>query len=119
MVTDAEHLAQFQHNVSVAEQLAASGNYGWAVTVLFYAGLHILQAYLVRSGALVESHVQRERQMLRSELLPILDPYTTLRNDSEEARYECRRFSREEFESIRNGSFTSVTTHLRSLLGVS
>jgi hypothetical protein len=116
-----EHLDQFQHNLQVSQLLADAGDsWGWAVTALFYAALHLCQAYLRAQGLTVESHWARQREMRTSqELRPILHHYRALRMDSEEARYDCRRFSREEYESIRNGSFTTVTTHLRSLLGVS
>jgi hypothetical protein len=116
-----EHLDQFQHNDVASQVLARAGdNWDWAVTAMFYAALHLCQAYLIRAGLEANSHGSRDRQMLASpQLRPILDQYRALRNDSQEARYECRRFSLEEYESIREGSFTILTTHLRALLGVS
>ena len=114
-----EHLDQFEHNLSVSSRLEASGDLDWAVTTLFYAALHLVQAYIVRHGLPADSHRQREQQVLaHAELRQIADQYKALQNQSESARYECRRFSHEEFESIRNGSFATVTSHLRSLLGV-
>jgi hypothetical protein len=53
------------------------------------------------------------------DLRPILHYYWVLKDNSEQARYECRTFSEDEFESLRDGSFAAVVTHLRSLLGVS
>jgi hypothetical protein len=116
-----EHLDQFEHNLEVARRLAGTDdNWDWALTALFYAALHLCQAYMSRQGLQADSHRKRERQMLASsELQPVLNHYKALRNDSEEARYDCRQFSRSEFESIRDGTFSTVSGHLRSLLGVS
>ena len=120
MASVEEHLDQFEHNLSVSSKLEAADDYDWAVTTLFYAALQLMQAYMIRHDLVADSHRRREQLMLgHAGLQPIVDQYRALRNLSEHARYECRRFSREEFDSIRNGSFTSVTTHLRSLLGVS
>lgn len=117
MLAEKDHLLQFEHNVAVAQRLVDSADYDWAVTALFYACLHLAQAYLVRVGVLAETHVQRERQMLRlPELSPILSTYRTLRDHSEDARYSGRRFTQAEFVSIHDGTFTAVVTRLRSLL---
>lgn len=50
MPTEPEHLAQFHHNVTVAERLFESNDWDWGVTALFYASLHLVQAYFVREG---------------------------------------------------------------------
>jgi len=119
LATEGEHLSQFEHNVRVADRLAAMRLYDRAVTALFYAALHLAQAYLVRMGEAAETHVQRERRVLLTpDLRPILHFYRTLRDYSEEARYACRRFNQEEFEVLRDRSFAAVVPHLRALLGV-
>jgi hypothetical protein len=119
LATEDQHLSQFEHNQAVAQRLALSTDFDWAMTALFYAGLHLMQAYLVRIGVTAETHIQRERQILMiPELSPLMDAYRMLRDHSEDARYECRAFSREEFEAIRGGTFASVVTHVQSLLGV-
>ena len=117
MATAAEHLAQSERNAAVAQQLAESADYDWAVTALFYASLHLVQAYLLRRGIRVQTHGQRIRQMMSlAELEPIVDSYRVLQTHSENARYECRNFSSSEFAAIRNGRYSQVLSHLRSLL---
>jgi hypothetical protein len=97
--------------------MASMRDYDWAVTVLFYAALHLTQAYLQRSEISAENHRQRDQEIRSSEeLRPILDPYRALKAHSENARYRCRAFSREEFDSILNGVFDTVVAHLNSLL---
>lgn len=101
MASSEEHLAQAEHNESTASALAGSGFYDWAATCLFYAALHWVQAYLVRRGQVPGSHRQREALMrTRPELRSIVDAYRVLKTDSESARYDCRRFSRDDFERL-------------------
>ena len=117
MATEDQHLSQFLHNSEVAQRLATLADYDWAVTALFYGGLHLTEAYLVRRGVFAETHVQRERQMLMlPELGSMIDSYRTLRDYSEDARYECRRFSQQEFEVIRD-VFTDLVNRVQALRG--
>lgn len=110
-------MAQFAHNADVAARLAVLADYDWAVIALFYASLHLAQAYLVRRGVFADTHVRRERQMLMlPELESVLDAYRTLRDRSEDARYECRRFSEQEYEAIRGSMFQRVVMHVQTLV---
>jgi HEPN domain-containing protein len=119
LATEAQHAAQSEHNLLVAGRLADADAYDWAITALFYAALHLLQAYLTRTGIHVTTHMARDRYMrAATDLLPILSDYRALRDASEHARYECRAFSGPEFLSIRDNAFLAITSHLRSLLGV-
>jgi hypothetical protein len=118
MASEEEHLAQFEHNLDVSQRLAAATDYDWAIVVLFYASLHLVQAWCVRNEQFIEGHRQREQAINGSnELFSIADQYRVLRVDSENARYRCRRFTQEEFEAIRDGVFATVREHLQALLG--
>lgn len=120
MAAEDQHLDQYAHNIAAAQLLAESELWDWAVTALFYSALHLAQAYIVRSGIVAESHRARNRRMLEMvEVRPIVNSYRTLQDESEHARYECRYFSHSDFEAIRDGVFQQVSSHLRSLLGVS
>jgi hypothetical protein len=112
--TEAEHFEQFEHNARIAKRMADSADFDWAVTVLFYAALHLVQVYIVRKGVRVENHWERDRYILASaELRPILDSYRALRVHSENTRYKCRKFLQSEFDEIRNRNFVGVVEHLR------
>jgi HEPN domain-containing protein len=119
LAVEAQHLAQYEHNVAVAGRLASSGDFDWAVTALFYAALQLAQAYLVRSNVVVQSHAQRQRLMgSTDELRGVLDSYRTLRDYSEHARYECRSYTRGEFEAVQRAQFIPFVRHVQALLGV-
>ncbi len=117
MATDEQHLQQFERNTAVAQKLSESADYEWAVIALFYAGLHLVQAYLVRGGIDAKNHSQRNREIMRNEeMRAVHESYRALRDDSEYARYECGRFSQQEFEEIRGGTFNRIVTHVQALM---
>jgi hypothetical protein len=117
MTTESEHLDQAAHNFAVSGHLSASQDWDWATIALFYSALHLVQAYFARSGIDARTHVQRERRMLGiADMGPLLLSYRWLRDQSENARYECRRFSEMEFESIRDGSYATISRRIRELL---
>ena len=117
MATRDEHLAQAAHNELVAEALVAASHYDWAVTALFYAALHLIQAWLSQSQNPPGNHAARERVMSNSaELRGVLDSYNALRARSESARYDRHRFSAQEYADIRQTLFFSVQTHVGNLL---
>ena len=112
------HIAPFEYNDALSRSLAESGSFDWAVTVMSYSALHLLQTYFVESGIEVRSHRDRDRQIRDlPDIKPILNQYRVHRVDSETARYECRRFTRDEYESSRAGNLTVVSNHVRVLLG--
>lgn len=118
MPTEEQHLLQFERNREVAQRLSGTADYDWAVVALFYAALHLIQAHLIRTSGPVRTHSERNRRMLNNDdLKPAYDAYRTLRDHSETARYECRRFAQEEFEAIRDGAFATVRDHMEALLG--
>jgi uncharacterized protein (UPF0332 family) len=120
MPTEEQHLAQYERNVLISQHLAEASDYDWAVTALFYAALHLVQAWFVTRNFSVGNHRRRDNEMLASTYLqPILDEYRALRTHSENARYNCRLFSQREFEEIRSGSFATVVAHMESLGGTS
>ena len=118
MATRDQHIAQFEHNVAVVQRLSDTEDFDWAVTALFCAALHLIQAYIVERNDGVASHGRRDRLMRsREEFRPVLGAYRTLRDYSEHARYECRQFSRQEFEGVRDGVFAQVVDYVRPLIG--
>jgi HEPN domain-containing protein len=116
LATEEEHFQQSLRNRATALRLSQSGDYEWGVIALFYASLHLVQAYFVRNGVPVQSHRQRDRQIALGELRPVFESYKALRIHSEHARYECRAFTREEFEAIQAGAFAAVVEHVQALL---
>jgi uncharacterized protein (UPF0332 family) len=112
-----QHLAQAERNRELAEGLAASADYDWAVTALFYSALHLVQAYSLTQGAIVSNHSERARWMRgRRDMTVIAEDYHILRGRSEDARYDCRNFSGRQYEDLREHEFDQVSRHIASLL---
>ena len=111
-----EHLAQAARNEALAQQLVAMGEAGWAITGLFYAALHLIQAYLVQVGPAPVNHQKRAVSIAATvELARVVDPYRLLKALSENARYDCRAFSPEQFEEVRRTRYQPIVEHLNSL----
>ena len=86
------YLAQAERNRKVAATLASKGDPAslqWAVTCLFYAGLHYVNAYhcaYVKSP-LPSRHGARRNNVSRY-MKPIATAYSWLKDHSEQARYD-------------------------------
>ncbi len=113
MASAEQHQAQALRNESVADRLAALGEFEWAITCLFYASLHLIQAYLRQSDVTTTNHFQREWQMRRTPLLVDIPSYRLLKTYSENARYECEDFSESEFLSLRDEEYAPLAGHIR------
>jgi hypothetical protein len=100
MATRAQHLSEAARNEVLAARLGDLGEWSWAVTVLFYASVHLIQAYLASSGSFPTSHSARESAIEHdNSLRPILRHYETLKKRSEAARYECIGMSADDFQN--------------------
>ena len=85
------HLAQARHNFRLYQMLKDEGEFlDWAVTALFYAALHLIQACLIDIAAdafdYPRSHEQRG-SFIRRRLNEIWSAYRFLQNQSNRARY--------------------------------
>ena len=116
MASRDEHMAQAHRNRTLAERLADDGDFEWAVTALFYAALHLIQAYAIAEGFDIGTHAERGRWMRNTTALhAILGPYRVLRSRSQDARYECRRFSRQQFGDLHMHEVARVSEHMSTL----
>jgi hypothetical protein len=88
------HLERAARNEKLAEQLvkdAADPYFDWAVTVVFYAGVHYVEAYLASKQPPEHSgnRSKRDSNVKRDSVLGTLyDKYRFLEDDSRNARYE-------------------------------
>lgn len=117
-----EHMSQALRNDQTVDYLMgdAGASPEWAVTVMFYGALHLLEAYLSTTGVRHVSgeqvtHEERISHMRRDPFLATeLNSYRQLRVDSENARYDCRRFTRIEINHIHRTLYSPLATHLSS-----
>jgi hypothetical protein len=116
-----DHLAFALQNEQLAPRVAAMGEYGWGITVLFYAALHLVQAYLVDSaGKPPRNHAARETRITRSvDLVAIHREYKYLKYlkwASERSRYDGKAFSESDFRSVEDGRYSRLASYMRRLV---
>jgi hypothetical protein len=114
-----EHLLTSRANEALAEHLAEMHEYGWSITCLFYSLLHLVEAYLQNQDKASANHGERNHLIRQDEAIGgIHRRYVLLKHESENARYECRRFNAGESTYLRDSIYHPVATHMRTLLGV-
>lgn len=119
MPTKDEHIDQALRNETLADRLDANLNptQEWRVTLLFYAALHWVEAYLTNIGMRTFNHSGRQKVISqRPELTQIVVNYFLLKHESEEARYNCKAFAESELSQIRDNYYNPVKQHMQSLL---
>lgn len=119
--TRSEHIEQYRRNLTVAGVLESQQHFDWCVTVLFYAALHLADAWLSthRNAPAADNHGQRN-QMIRGDarLNPVWRQYRTLKDYSFDARYNCRVFTAGEVQQLRQDQFDSFVKKACSLLSI-
>lgn len=86
---------------------------GWAVTGYFYAAIHYVEAYLSRANVHSGDHRTRDSHILQDTVLRVIyDEFSDLKNDSTEARYQCRTFTPTEINTHVVTAFTRIKAHL-------
>lgn len=111
------HIAEAKSNYDRYSRFAANtDDTGWAIVVLFYSALHLVQAHAVtRCPALREkipnSHVDRNSYVSRH--LGNIDlAYRNLRDASEDFRYKLRQPETWEPEQYRIVHYERIRTYL-------
>ena len=116
MATKEQHVGEAAHDETLARSLAAMNEFGWAVTLLFYASVHLIQAYLVQLGRITSTHSARENAMERIRpLQPVQRHYDTLKIASEAARYDCLVMTQADFERAQI-RYRRLQGHMQRLL---
>jgi hypothetical protein len=83
-----DHLAQARHNSRFYSAIDRAEFRDWAVTILFYVGLHYVDALLADKGIHPSQHKLRDNAINRvAELRPVYAHYSALKNASFNARY--------------------------------
>ena len=93
-----EHLDQAKHNESFANEVAtALSTYAdWAIVAAFYSAIHYLEARFAFLGFHSDRHETRDRYV-HTHCRNLWKPYRQLKDDATEARYNCQRYTVEEF----------------------
>lgn len=115
MPNRAEHEARAQANERIAAQLrlADPDEVAWAVTILFYAALHWLEAYFDETtGA---HHLTHSDRFFDTDGLPIGHEFRRLYYASRRARYEINPFVLPEVNTLM-GYYTAVKLFAQAAL---
>lgn len=113
-----EHLQQASHNETFFSQINVDSYSDWAVTVLFYAALHYLDAYLAKQGVFDPgSHDVRDPLIRQFPLTrAVARQYFRLKNFSRSARCYGARFSRSDVTGLQRGEFEAIKTQMMQQL---
>jgi hypothetical protein len=117
--SNSQHVAQADRNEKLAaylmEESPDSGYAGWAITALFYAALHLVDAHLAIEGFHPESHAVRDNYVaFWPTLKPIFEHYRELKQRSEDSRYRCIIFDRQFARTMWTKQFTPLKSHLQT-----
>ena len=118
MPSQREHAFQVLHNREFLAtfDLDNSPFLDWAVTVVFYMAVHLVEQFLAHRGQDLLSHKTRERFISQSaDLKPIWSVYRELKYQSERARYLAARFQPDEVRKL-EGKLRQFETHIQELL---
>lgn len=118
MPSKEEHLLKAERNQKFAETLTATQYLDWAVTVLFYAALHYVDAVLAVSGIDPNDHTERQDAIVRNITLKRIYPeYRTLEVLSRNARYFSLRIEPEDWKRAKD-AFDVLRAHIRGRMGI-
>jgi uncharacterized protein (UPF0332 family) len=111
----AEHQSWAQRNKAFYNHIGGSHSEwpDWAMSVLFYAAVHEIQAALVVSGSRPRDHTER-MAMLREKWPSLGTLYDTLFTRSKQARYLCHRPSQAEL-ALAEAALTQVRGEIAKL----
>ena len=101
-----DHARKFKHNCELlnSQELGKVENIDWAVTLTFYAAVHLIEEYFASKQLHCKSHIDRNNCMMRERTLlryKIPPKYQTLYNQSIMARYECVEMSAKHLEAAK------------------
>jgi uncharacterized protein (UPF0332 family) len=111
--TKPEHISKAERNEKFAETVSKTAYLDWAVTIIFYAALHYVDAILAVSGIHPDNHTQRDAAIGTNETLRIVRPeYRLLETVSQNARYRAMKIEAADLAEAQK-NFTTLRAHLR------
>jgi len=117
MAPESVHRRQAEHNKQFLDwlDLNVTRYLDWAVTVMFYTALHLVEWLLATKGYHSDSHDNRHQAMGRvSELRPIYPDYRELETQSHRSRYEGAQFDRDFVKRRLMPKLEKIESHIRA-----
>lgn len=114
-VTD--HILQARHNEEFYQATDKNVYSDWAMTAVYYAALHYIDAFLARVNIIDPGgHDVRDQEVRgRAELRAISRLYFRLKSRSRNARYYCTRFHLGELQRSHDEDLADIRNHLLPL----
>lgn len=112
------HLKRAHDNEEFARSLELDQGFyvDWAITFLFYAAVHYIDAYLALKPYHPPSHHHRDTEIQRNgSLNQIWNDYRRLKDLSESARYEIANYHRSDFRAV-EARFGRIKNYVSSRL---
>ena len=119
-----QHIQQARDNFAFYQSrlvLSEAIDCQWAAVVLFYTGLHWVDAYFAALPRPIHpaTHEIRGAWMAGDpNLAPINRHYALLEDRSQDARYRLKPFTEAEIRRLETQALDPLRTHVASLLGV-
>ena len=113
------HIEQARSNERLAEHLGRTPYPDWRCTVLYYAALHYIQAYFssLERPLSFERHALRDHAIYAdSNIRGIRRDYRSLKDWSQNARYELSKPSPQDFSTDIEPSLIAIKRHLKRLV---
>ena len=114
-----EHLTKAKHDEEFVSSLDLSTTpyLDWAITALFYAALHYVEAYFATMKRHSPDHRTRDSAVQRdSRIRGIYDDFNELKNHSINARYYMIRFSESDIRENLLIRLTNIKARILPLL---
>lgn len=114
MATPPEYRSKALHNEELLDvyRLAEGKFAGWAITVLFYSALHWMRALAAQEGFQIRSCSRNDSEKLALQQIPLFRQspqqfkwYRSLKDASQDARYEMTQFSSADFLDLKQRFF--------------
>jgi hypothetical protein len=116
MPTSKQHIQKSKHNEKFYEHVKYDYQ-DWAITGLFYAALHLVEAYLELKGIKVENHRERANCVaIIKELKIFYHGYKSLYDYSVNARYKMFSLSVENINDSYNQFYEPLKSGIMKLL---
>jgi hypothetical protein len=112
-----EHLERAHQTEKLADALQSTLGVciDWSITMLFYAGLHYIDAFLARKNMHPLDHSHRDEEIERNgSLSPIYPEYRRLKDLSRAARCQIPNFS-EQTKAVAKNKLERIKSHLGNL----
>ena len=112
-----QHLANAERNQRLSIALQSGPHIEWAVAVLFYAALHLVEATLAPSVHSPNHKTRNQTVQLDPRFHPIYRHYRELYYRSLDARYECASLYILQVQHLYATHYEPIKRHLQQLLG--